>query len=168
MKVHKVKKTRTRKNIPNSMSFRPTVSGGHTPMVVPVDPTKIYSSATREDLARAVSGNRGSSNGARGNRQSSSAHARTPNNAHSHHSANSRKVVLTGPVLNKHYSERLFESLYVDGLVRKQRKIESMQAREAEKADDELVGCTFTPNIGRKGIIYQTIKNQGKKSKSIL
>ena len=124
-------------------------------MVVPIDPSKIYSSATRQDLARAISGNRGSSNGARGNRrQSSSTHARTPNNANSHQSVNSRRVAPTGPVLNKHYSERLFESLYVDGLVRKQRKIESMQAREVEKAEDELVGCTFTPNIGRKGIIY--------------
>ena len=59
-----------------------------------------------------------------------------------------------GPVLNRNYSERLYESLYVDGLVRKQRKIESMQAREHEKAEEELVGCSFPPDIGRKGIIY--------------
>lgn len=62
-------------------------------------------------------------------------------------------------MLNRNYSERLFESLYVDGLVRKQRKIESMQAREVEKAEGELVGCTFTPDIGRKGIIYKTMNN---------
>jgi len=34
-----------------------------------------------------------------------------------------------------------------------------MQAREAAKAENELVGCTFTPDIGRKGIIYQTMNN---------
>ena len=73
-----------------------------------------------------------------------------------------------GPALNRNYSERLYESLYVDGLVRKQRKIESMQAREVEKAEEELVGCSFTPDIGRKGIIYQTIKNDGKKHMNLL
>lgn len=48
-KVNQVKAKRTRKNIPNSMSFRPISSTGLiTPMHVPVDPSNIYSSATRQ------------------------------------------------------------------------------------------------------------------------
>lgn len=31
-------------------------------------------------------------------------------------------------------------------------------AYENEKAESELDGCTFTPDIGKKGIVYTTMK----------
>lgn len=143
------------------MSFKPTSSGSHTPLVVPVDPAKIYSTTTRQNLERAVSAKRLQAPNASCRQDSM---RRTPYSTFDQgrptataYASNSSTRVVAGPLLNKSYSERLFESLYVDGLVRKQRKIESMQARETEKAEAELVGCTFTPDIGRKGIIYQTM-----------
>ena len=36
-----------------------------------------------------------------------------------------------------------YEGLYVDGLLRKKRKIENSQAREIEKEELELAECTF-------------------------
>ena len=58
-KVKQTKKQqRIRKNIPNSMSIRPSTSGGVgriTPIHVPIDPANIYSAATRNGIARAVS-----------------------------------------------------------------------------------------------------------------
>ena len=40
-----------------------------------------------------------------------------------------------------------YEGLYVDGLLRKKRKIENSQAREMEKEELELAECTFQPNV---------------------
>ena len=40
-----------------------------------------------------------------------------------------------------------YEGLYVDGLLRKKRKIENSQAREMEKEEAELAECTFQPNL---------------------
>lgn len=51
--------------------------------------------------------------------------------------------------LGRHQSQVLFESLYVDGLLRKKHKIEVMQAHQRLRAESELDGCTFEPNIDR-------------------
>ena len=34
------------------------------------------------------------------------------------------------------------------------------------KVEEELDGCTFTPDIGRKGIVYETIKAERSRSKN--
>ena len=66
--------------------------------------------------------------------------------------------------LSQSYSSELYEYLYVDGLVRKQNRIESMQARKLAKEQEEIAGCTFTPDIGNKGIRYHSLKRERSSS----
>ena len=66
--------------------------------------------------------------------------------------------------LTRNYSDRLYTSLYVDGMLRRQRRQESVEQSLRQKEDKELDGCTFTPDIGRKGIVYETIKAERDKS----
>ena len=42
-----------------------------------------------------------------------------------------------------HRKEMFYEGLYVDGLLRKKRKVENSVAREMEKEELELAECTF-------------------------
>ena len=43
-----------------------------------------------------------------------------------------------------------YQKLYVDGLMKKKRKIELMEKGEEDRAANELKGCTFKPNIKSK------------------
>ena len=65
-----------------------------------------------------------------------------------------------GKKLAKRYSSKLYNYLHADDQVRKRNKQASELNRQHERLEKEMSQCTFTPNIGRKGVVFATINRQ--------